>query len=136
MATINIYPSAGDGIAVRYSATPGDWSNVIAATDATSIGHATSPMQCCFAAGGGIDTYCSRAFFPFDTSSISGKVTAVTFHGYITTFDATETWYVVPSTQASATEIVVGDYSKIDKGTSYGNVSMPDFDGVIIGQNR
>jgi len=121
----NFYPSAGDGVCIMYSAISYDWANVIAAASSTSANYTTNPNNPCYAAGGGVDTYCGRAFFPFNTASLAGAtINSVTFHGYITTFDATETWYVVPSTQSSATELVVSDYSKISKASTYGNVEI------------
>jgi hypothetical protein len=136
MASTNFYPEAGDGVCVKYSATAYDWANVIAAASSTSVDYTSATAIPCYASGGGVDTYCGRAFFPFDTAELAGTtITAVTFHGYITNFDDNETWYAVPSTQTSEDQLTTSDYSKINKGTLYGSTTVTGTGAYTISLN-
>lgn len=114
---VDFYAAAGDGVITRAVNPPTTWADQ--RDDATSASHdhtsgavATGSMFLF-----GTDRYLRRLFFPVDTSSINGTITAATLKIYTisrTAVGTGENQVICKMQLATATEIVDGDYDGYD----------------------
>ena len=133
MAQVTIYSGAGDGW-VNLSHTSNDgtsWADMIAGSVSGLSNDDTSASQylCSAGRGGDIpnDYGLLRGFLPFDTSEISGTVTAATLSVYVTARGAwAQSFNVYGSTQASNTELADADYTRIGSTAFSDAISIGD----------